>query len=33
MEERLMGAELYSEDVDEISLRPQSINEYIGQAK
>lgn len=33
MEERLMGAELYSEDSDEISLRPQTIEEYIGQAK
>lgn len=33
MEERLMGAELYSEDNDEISLRPQNIEEYIGQAK
>lgn len=33
MEERLMGAELYSEDSDEISLRPKTIEEYIGQAK
>ena len=31
MEERLMGAEQYSYDNDEISLRPQSIDEYIGQ--
>ena len=33
MEERLMGADLYSEDCDEITLRPQTIDEYIGQAK
>lgn len=33
MEERLMSAELYSEDNEEISLRPQTIDEYIGQAK
>ena len=33
MEERLMGAELYSEDSDEISLSPQTIEEYVGQAK
>ena len=33
MEERLMSADLYSEDCDEISLRPQTIEEYIGQAK
>ena len=32
MEERLMGAEGYSSDYEEISLRPQTINEYIGQA-
>ena len=31
MEERLMSANLYSEDCDEISLRPQTIEEYIGQ--
>ena len=33
MEERLMSAELYSEDNEEISLRPQTIDEYIGQTK
>lgn len=33
MEERLMSANLYSEDKDEITLRPQTIEEYIGQAK
>lgn len=33
MEERLMSAELYYEDNDEISLRPQTIEEYIGQSK
>ena len=33
MEERLMSADLYSEDCDEISLRPQTIEEYIGQTK
>ncbi len=33
MEERLMGAELSYEDSDEISLRPQTIEEYIGQSK
>ena len=33
MEERLMSADLYSEDSDEISLRPQSISEYVGQTK
>lgn len=32
MEERLMGAEGYSSDYEEISLRPQTIDEYIGQA-
>ena len=32
MEERLMGAEGYSSDYGEISLRPQTIDEYIGQA-
>ena len=32
MEERLMGAEGYSCDYEEISLRPQTIDEYIGQA-
>ena len=31
MEERLMGAEGYSSDYEEISLRPQTIDEYIGQ--
>ena len=31
MEERLMGAEEYLSDFEEISLRPQSIDEYIGQ--
>jgi len=33
MEERLMGPELYSYDEEEISLRPQTINEYVGQSK
>ena len=33
MEERLMSAELNSFDNEEISLRPQTIDEYIGQAK
>ena len=33
MKERLMSAELYFEDNDEITLRPQKIDEYIGQAK
>ena len=32
MEERLMSAEGYSSDYEEISLRPQTIDEYIGQA-
>ena len=32
MEERLMGADQYSYDNEEVSLRPQSIEEYIGQA-
>ena len=32
MEERLMSAEQYSFDNEEVSLRPQSIEEYIGQA-
>ena len=32
MEERLMGAEGYSSDYEEISLRPQTIDEYICQA-
>ena len=32
MEERLMSADQYSYDNEEVSLRPQSIEEYIGQA-
>lgn len=32
MEERLMSADQYSYDNEEVSLRPQTIEEYIGQA-
>ena len=32
MEERIMSADQYSYDNEEVSLRPQSIEEYIGQA-
>jgi len=32
-EERLINSETHSEDVDEVSLRPKRLDEYIGQAK
>lgn len=33
MEDRLIGCNVNEEDVDESSLRPRRLNEYIGQKK
>lgn len=33
MEDRIIGCKANEEDVDEISLRPRKLNEYIGQKK
>ena len=32
-EERLIGTKAVSEDIDETSLRPRRLDEYIGQKK
>ncbi len=32
-EERLLGTHFHSEDAEEVSLRPRSFNEYVGQKK
>jgi len=33
MEDRIVGCEINEEDIDELSLRPRKLNEYIGQKK
>ncbi len=33
MEDRIIGCEVNEDDVDELSLRPRKLNEYIGQKK